>query len=198
MRRRTLLTTATSATVGLVLSACGVQQQALWQVPVNSGSQGRSGDVSVQNARFAARAPAPDGQLYRPGETVPLEATIVNRGVVADRLMSISSPTARGGQLAGASTLAPEGALTLGPGPRDSDAQLTALTVPIRPGLTYPVVLTFARSGEVRLDVRAEAAQPHRPDCPLPPNGQTPDTFTAPDGAPVPPAPSDPRCSTLP
>lgn len=186
-----------AAALGTVLTACGAQQQALWTVPVNGGSQGQSGGISVQNAVFAARPPTPEGDLYRPGETVPVTATIVNRTSAPDQLVSVSSPAARGGALAGPNALPPDSAIT--PGAAGSgEVLLTGLTAPIRPGLTYPVVLTFAHAGRVRIDVRGASASPPRQDCPLPPNGQAPDVFTAPDGAPVPPRPPHPDCSTLP
>lgn len=66
--------------------------------------------------------------------------------------------------------------------------RLTDLKTPIRAGLTYPVVFTFARAGELRLRLWVDNPDQPREDCPLPANGRPPQVFTAPIGqAPVPP-----------
>ena len=58
--------------------------------------------------------------------------------------------------------------------------RLTDLKTPIRAGLTYPVVFTFARAGELRLRLGVDNPDQPREDCPLPANGRPPQVFTAP------------------
>jgi copper(I)-binding protein len=93
-------------------------------------------------------------------DTADVRATIVNEGDAPDRLLTIASPVAAGGQIAGDSALAARQALTTGypPDPPPSGTarvtlRLTGLSSTVRPGLTYPVDLTFARAGTLRLNV---------------------------------------------
>lgn len=159
----------------LALSGCGAGQQAQTSVEVTmtGGAGGRVGSIILRDTQFTYDPPVRGDAVYEPGATAPLQVTIVNDattllddGMRADRLVSVSSPIARSGQVAG-DTRIPDGhVLTAGyDEPVSSiavdettvaDIALVDLTEPIRAGLTYPVVFTFEHTGTVRLEVPVE------------------------------------------
>lgn len=186
--------------VGLVvlLAGCSTQRgQAVQQV--TGGSVGRVGDMAVLDAVFAYEGPIVSATVYEPGDTVELRATVVNTGDVTDQLVSVSSPIAGGGLVLGSGMTPGQHALTAGHVEPIASISLldttpirlllTDLTTAIRAGLTYPVVFTFARAGEVRLELHVENPDVARAECPLPPDGKVPKVLTAPIGAPAPPTP---------
>jgi hypothetical protein len=175
---------------------------------VTGGSEARLGAIAVRDAMFSYNGPVGDGTAYRPGETVSVQATIVNEGTAPDQLVSVSSPIAGGGVVLGSGMITGRHTLTAGytnpivattlPDTTSIDLRLTGLKSTIRAGLTYPVVFTFARAGAVRLALRVEDSDEPSPECPLPPNGRAPQVLTAPLGrAPAPPTPAPPDCSSL-
>jgi hypothetical protein len=189
----------------VLLAGCGAEPRIR---PVTGGSEGRVGAISLTDAMFDYQGPVGGGAVYRPGDTVSMQATIVNEGNLPDRLVSVSSPIAGGGvvdgdaSIPGHHTLAagytkPVAAITL-PDTTPIDLRLTDLKTEIRAGLTYPVVFTFARAGQLQLQLRVDNPDEPREPCPLPPNGRPPLVFTAPVGqAPPPPTPAPPGCSTI-
>jgi hypothetical protein len=173
-----------------------------------SGSEGRVGDIVVTDAMFNFRGPLQTSAVYQPGDTATLRVTIVNEGDFSDRLVSVSSPIAGVGAIDGDAAIPSRHALTAGytkqmasltlPATTSTDLKLTNLKTAIRPGLTYPVVFTFARAGQLQLLLQVDTPDRPREDCPLPPNGQPPRVFTAPvDQASVPPLPPLPGCSSI-
>lgn len=208
-RSRMMVLVATLVGLGMLLSGCGAAQPDPLSLPVTGGSDGQVGDIVVRDAMFVHKGPARADPVYRPGDTVNLQVTIVNEGDAMDRLLSLSSPIAAGGVIDGSGAILGHHALTTGdtepvaaitlPDTSPIDLRLTDLRTAIRAGLTYPVVFTFARAGDVRLQLRVDNPDEPREDCPLPPNGRAPQVFTAPLGkAPVPPTSSPPDCSSLP
>lgn len=207
-RRRT--TVLVTALVGLVvlLVGCSTGQRGYATKPVSSGSVGQVGDMAVLDALFPDQGRIENGTVYRPGDTVDLQATIVNTGGAADQLVSVSSPIAGGGVILGDGTVPGRHALAAGypqsvpsttlPDTTQIGLRLTNLSTAIRVGLTYPVVFAFSRAGTLRLQLRAANPDVARAECPLPPDGKVPQIYTAPIGrAPVPPTTSPPDCSTL-
>jgi len=106
------------------------------------------------------------------GDRPPLSVTIVNHGRDPDRLVRVSSPIAAGSILVADGLTIPAGhTLTAGQaGPAgvstshedgDNTVALTGLRVPIRSGLTYPVVFGFERAGDLLLEVPVDT-----PDVP--------------------------------
>lgn len=202
--------------LGLGLTGCAGGQAGYPNVPVSGGSEGRVGDITVTDAMFDYQGPIEAGMVYRPDDTVDLKVTIVNGGDTPDRLVSVSSPIAGGGiiksaqggatdgaaMILGHHTLAagdtkPVAAITV-PDTTFIDLRLTGLKSEIRAGLTYPVVFTFARAGQLRLQLRVDNPDEPREPCALPPNGRPPQVFTAPLGqAPAPPSPAPPGCSSI-
>lgn len=161
--------------LGAALSGCGAGQQAQTanQVPASGGAAGQVGSIQVRDAHIAWTGPVPGGTAYRTGTDAPLQVTIVNDSTTtvadpaaADRLVAVSSPVATSGRITGDASIADGGVLTAGydrpvasvtvPGTRTVDIALVGLTEPVRAGLTYPVVFTFARAGELRLQVPVE------------------------------------------
>ncbi len=95
--------------------------------------------------------------------------TVVNNGV-ADRLLSATSPVAESVQL---HSMRMEGdvmrmrkvdAIELPPGktvelrPGGLHLMLVGLRTPLAPGETFPMTLRFEKAGEVKVDVKVEAA----------------------------------------
>lgn len=194
-------------TLVVLLAGCGAGQLKEFSYTLPGGSDARVGDISVNDVSFPYQGPVGGDAVYRPGDTVDVQATIVNDGAAPDRLLRVSSPIAGGGVILGGAAIPGHHALAAGyTGPVSSIAlpdttpivlELTDLNTAIRAGLSYPVVFTFARGGEVRLDVRVKNPDVPRTDCPLPPDGKVPSTFTAPTDAPPPPTSTPPDCSTL-
>ncbi|PZS39509.1 MAG: hypothetical protein DLM62_07865 [Pseudonocardiales bacterium] len=191
-----------------LITGCGGGPSSQIRTPVSSGSQGQVGDLVIRDATFAYHGPITDAIAYRPGDTVSVQVTIINQGTITDRLVSVSSPIAAGGAVLGAGTIPahhtlaagypPSVAATTLPDTTPIDLRLNTLNTAIRTGLTYPVVFTFARAGQLRLPLRVTSPDVPPAECPLPPDGKTPQIFTAPLGqAPPPPTPPPPDCSSL-
>lgn len=203
--KRTWASAAVLAALLGLLAGCASEKAPRFLEPQGSGVTGRAGDVVVQDAQLRYDGPIDGPVVYRPGATARLRATIVNTGQVPDRLVSVRSPVAAGGKITGDAALPPGRSVSAGQdrsaasGTSELDLALTDLRTAVSAGRTYPVVLTFARAGELRLDL--PVANPHVPRtaCPLPPNGRPEETFTAPlPGAPEPPRTDPvPECSSL-
>lgn len=199
--------TILAATLLVLLAGCGRAQPNEVTFKASGGSEGRVGDIVVSDAAFAFHGPLEASAEYQPGDTVSVRATIVNEGQTPDRLISVSSPIAGGGVIEGDGLIPSRHALTAGyTGPAAStlpdtasiDVKLTNLNTAIRAGLTYPVMFTFTRAGQLQLPLRVDTPDRPREECPLPPNGRPPRVFTAPIGqAPLPPLPPLPGCSSI-
>lgn len=198
---------AATASAGILTAACATPQPPPSELRVTGGAEGKTGDVSVREVLLAYRPSAGD-VLYRPGETVDIHATITNEGAETDRLLSVSSSVAATVTVDGDTAMPGHHTLATRyprePAYRSPPTQTSAISMRltdlrelITAGLNYTVVFTFARAGAVRLDVPVDTPGAARPDCPLPPNGKQRRTLTAPLGAPAPPAPPLPYCSSL-
>jgi hypothetical protein len=207
-QRHTTVLLATLVGLITLLAGCGASQLTQMSLPVTGGSEGQVGDITVRDALFSYHGPIAEGTAYQPGDTVSVQASIINQGDAADRLVPLSSPIAGGGIILGAGTIPGHHALTAGytvpvtsitpPDTTSVVLRLTGLSTPIRSGLTYSVVFTFARAGALRLELRVQDPDVPRADCPLPPDGKAPQVLTAPLGrAPAPPRPPPPDCSSL-
>jgi copper(I)-binding protein len=209
-RRPTVLVATLLALWGLIalLAGCGRARFDQVTFEASGGSHGRVGDIAVSDAMFAFHGPIEASAVYRPGDTVSMQVTIVNEGTAEDRLVSVSSPIASGGAIDGDGAIPARHALSAGytkpvaaitlPDTSAIDLRLTDLKIAIRAGLTYPVVFTFARAGQIQLQLPVQNPDQPREDCPLPPNGRPAQIFTAPLGrAPVPPMPPPPPCSSI-
>ncbi len=125
--------------------------------------------MQVRDAQVSWSEPVAGDEVYPVGADAELQVTIVNRDAGADdpdRLISVSSPVATSGRIVGDATIpdgqalvagydGPVSAITLGDA-REVTIALEGLIEPLRAGLTYPVVFTFAEAGELRLQVGVE------------------------------------------
>lgn len=155
-----------------VLAGCGTGQQAATEDQRTSspGSVAAAGSLQVRDAQIAWSSEVPGDEVYAVGEDAPLQLTIVNTTDAgpggADTLVSLSSPIASSGRIVGDATIPDGNVLTAGydqpvasivtEGTREVKLTLLDLTTPVRAGMTYPVVLTFADAGELRLQIGVE------------------------------------------
>lgn len=173
-RRRTSALLA--AAVAVLLAGCGAGQVASTaeQTSNAGGAVARLGEIALLDVEFVAAPPVPGDEVYGVGATAPLSMTVANTGREADVLVGVSSPVATGAVVLAGGLRIPGGqTLTAGyedlaaadlPSEDSAAVALTGLTTPIRSGLTYPVVLTFARAGEVTLQVGVDTPDvPRRP-----------------------------------
>ncbi|WP_214367748.1 copper chaperone PCu(A)C [Pseudonocardia sp. H11422] len=151
------------AMIGMVgLAGCGAGQisQTSNQVAAVSGANIVVGHIAVRNALIEYPVGvAPAAAVYRPGETAPIQMAIVNESDEADRLVRATSRVAGSVQLSGDTSLPGNHLLVSGTEvralPNSNEVQITlaGLTDEIRPGLSYPVLLTFERAGDVVVDL---------------------------------------------
>ncbi|HYH30443.1 MAG TPA: hypothetical protein VD903_08665 [Pseudonocardia sp.] len=167
-------TAAAVVPVLLALGGCGAGQIAQTvEVTATGGIGGQVGSMIVRDAAITYDGPIEGDTVYAPGDAAPLQLTIVNDatatvddGMDPDRLIAVSSPIAAGGRITGDARIPDGHTLTAGYGdpiasitlPQTTtvDVALVGLTEPVHAGLTYPVVLTFERAGELRLEFPVE------------------------------------------
>ncbi|HXV94823.1 MAG TPA: hypothetical protein VD813_16075, partial [Pseudonocardia sp.] len=172
-----LVALAATLAVALVTAGCGAGQyaQTAQQTTNSTGAAARVGEIAVLDVEFLFDRPVFGDEVYGVGSTAPLAVTIVNTGDRADRLVRVSSPIAEGGVVVADDIVVPGGqtltAGQVGPVagievPPADEAPLIALTglrVPIRSGVSYPVVFGFERAGDVRIEVPVDTpASPRR------------------------------------
>jgi len=147
-----------TALTGLVLAAgCAAGPPSEYLRPQGDGVTGRIGDLVVTNVLLDGG----EAGDIPPGGTATVRATIVNEGDVPDRLLAISSPRAAAGVVVGDSAVPARGVVSTGyisdrpplPGRPTVTLQLSGLVTAVKPGPTYPVDLTFADAGTIRLEL---------------------------------------------
>ncbi len=167
---RSTFVTVRLAALGLValalmvtLAGCGSGNV---QTTATGGVGGRVGDIVIRDAQFTFDAPIPGDTVYQPGDDAALQATIVNEGDRADRLIRVSSPIALASTIIGDARIPGHQVLTAGyeapiasitpPGSDAVRIVLTGLHVPVRVGFSYPVVFVFEQAGELCLELPVE------------------------------------------
>ncbi|MFP5069566.1 hypothetical protein ACLFMI_07855 [Pseudonocardia nantongensis] len=172
---------------------------------MTNGAEGRVGGIAIRDAQFGAddRSVAGDA-LYRPGQDVSLQLTIVHDAAGAvpgvpepDRLIEVQSPIARSARVAGDTRVAAGEVLVAGydravasvtvPGARAIEISLLGLTEPLRAAMTYPVEFTFARAGSLVLELPVENPQL------LPPRAEESAVYPLPEVGDLSGTPADPR-----
>jgi len=162
LRRRVSRVATAVCAAAVLLTGCGAGQTADTAVQGSSAGGARAGapgGVAVRDAGIEFGAAQAAAVVYPAGATAPLRMTVVNDGGVPDRLLSVSSPKAVGGQISGVTDLPPGEALVVGsipvalPQARTAQVWLVGLTEDVRAGLTYPVVLQFEKAGRIALDL---------------------------------------------
>ena len=162
------------AALTLALAGCGAGQQAQTvMVTATGGVGGQVGSIIVRDAQITWDGPVHGNEVYAPGDTAHLQLTVINDAtatsaddMAADRLIAVSSPIATAGRITGDARIPDGHVMTAGydepvasialPSTTVVDIALVGLTEPVRAGLTYPVVLTFERAGELRLELPVE------------------------------------------
>jgi periplasmic copper chaperone A len=152
------------ATAALLLAA------ALVQFRPAAAQEARAGAIEVERAWTRAT-----GQT---AQTAVAYLAIRNRGAAPDRLVSASSPEARGVELhdttmedgimrmrpvQGGVTIPPGGSLRIEPDGGGTHLMLVGPRRAFARGERVPVVLTFERAGDVRVEMMVEAAGARRP-----------------------------------
>ena len=181
-RNRRTGVAAISVVVGaLALAGCGAGQitQTNTQVSGVNGGSATVGPIAIRDAEFEY-SETETASVYTRGEDAPLKMSISNVAGTDDKLVSASSPVARSVRISGEAvvtagqTLVVEGApaapaattgtATAAPVPTSAAAApdeeaggaqvvLVGVNQEIRPGLTYPVTLTFQKAGAVTVQV---------------------------------------------
>lgn len=102
---RVLLGAVAAGTAAVLLTACGAGQTGTigGQVAAVNGAQGSVGKVAVRNVTL--QYPTGGQDHYSVGEDAPLLFTLVNSGITADELVSISTPAAGDVSLSGATAI---------------------------------------------------------------------------------------------
>jgi len=162
----------------LALAGCGAGQitQTSTQVSAVSGAQASVGAIAIRDAEFEY-APTSNASVYPTGGNAPLRMSIVNSAGTDDKLVSATSPVARSVRITGNAVVssgrvllvegapapaaaaptsaARSSASAAAPADEASGAQIVLVGVnqEIRPGLTYPVTLTFQKAGVVTVQV---------------------------------------------
>lgn len=157
----------------VTLAGCGAGNV---QVTATGGVGGQVGDIVIRNAQFTFAGPVAGDTVYEPGDNASLKLSIVNEGDRIDRLVRITSPIARSATITGDATIPGHQVFTAGyqapiastalPGTHEVRIILIGLRVPIRAGLTYPVVFAFEHAGELGLELPVE--NPNIPRFPTP------------------------------
>ncbi|WP_338595376.1 copper chaperone PCu(A)C [Saccharopolyspora sp. SCSIO 74807] len=156
------------------------------------------GQIKVRNVHLAATEAG-----YPPGSAAPAELFLINNGMRQDALVGARSPQAERVELRwdrgcdGQAEPVPQipvtaqGTVPLAPGQPESATpyrlEVIGLERMARPGTTFPLTLTFAQAGDVRVDAKIQATR----DGDKPP----PHPCAAPPGPPAtaPPPPSTPQ-----
>jgi copper(I)-binding protein len=173
--RRWPMLAAMLLVLGTATVACGAGQVAQTAEHVTPRAGARVSEISVLDVAFLFRPPVAGDHVYGVGELAPLAVTIVNHGSTPDRLVRVGSPIATTGVVAeglripGGQTLTAgqEGAVASLEVSYENDAGLIALAglrEPIRSGLTYPVIFSFERAGDVLVEVPVETPEIPRRD----------------------------------
>jgi copper(I)-binding protein len=182
-RARRLVAAAAATVAFLPLAGCaaGIQAETSRERPTIDGVGSALGTLTLRNAYVGGPA--------QPNSSAPVLLSLFNNGTEPDRLVTISSPQARGSSVPPDITLPPGGQQLLYTANRAP--RLTGLTVPITPAQIVTVVFTFERAGELRLDLPvAEVPQDvltgGGAPAPLPSGSATP-TVSGSPGAPASP-----------
>ncbi|MFC4603748.1 hypothetical protein [Rhodococcus kronopolitis] len=170
--RRVATAVALAAAAAISLSACSAGQisQTATQVAAVNGNYANQGDVALRNVHILY--PNSDEFSLEPGGTVALAFTAVNENLSEpERLGRISTDFAKSVTIAGeAGGRVIDPGTSLGAGVRaatvlddpEDPTQLVLVTLDdisegVRPGLTIPVTFTFARAGDITVQVPVDA-----------------------------------------
>lgn len=132
---------------------------------------------------------APEGDVYRPGDSAVVNFTVYNRSDRPDALIGARSGSARDvslrwdrecdgeDEIVTQIPILPEGTAPNAAGDRAGGSpyylEIEGLTEGVRPGTTFPVTFVFERAGQVQVDalvqVEGDRTVPPPPSCPVNP-----------------------------
>ncbi|MCA1008519.1 hypothetical protein LCL87_22655 [Rhodococcus hoagii] len=170
--RRVMAAVALAAGATLLLSACGAGQisQTATQVAAINGNQATSGDIALRNVHVVY----PNSEEYsiEPGGDAQLAFSAVNLSESkTDRLKDIKTDFAGSVKIDekdGTLEIKPQSALGAGNPdvsvPEQAPEHLSLIDVTlvdiregVRPGLTFPVIFTFEKAGDIVVQVPVDA-----------------------------------------
>ncbi|UZJ24403.1 copper chaperone PCu(A)C [Rhodococcus antarcticus] len=133
---RVLLGAVAAGAAAVLLTACGAGQTGTigGQVAAVNGAQGLVGKVAVRNVTL--QYPTGGQDHYSVGEDAPLLFTLVNSGITADELVSISTPAAGDVSLSGATAI--PGGTTLVSAAVEASSGSSSTVVPTNSGSSTP------------------------------------------------------------
>ncbi|HVV12391.1 hypothetical protein [Amycolatopsis sp.] len=113
-KRRVLTSSVLGIGAALVLAGCGAGQitQTDTMLPAVNGALATAGKLSLRNVGITNRNDCE--QAYTAGSNAPLSLTIANAGGADDELVSVSSPSASGANIAGQKTIVAGSTLVVG------------------------------------------------------------------------------------
>ncbi len=179
----------------LALTGCGAGQVAstAGQVANAPGANITVSTIAVRDAVIVFGESVEGGAVYASGGSAPLRMTIVNEGAEEDRLVAASSPLAQSVEVTGEAVIpagrslvvegeaveaapstsaAPPTTTPAPAAPTTSAAPaegvgivLTGLREDVRAGISYPVVLTFEKAGEVTVEIPVDTTDEPREEA---------------------------------
>lgn len=162
------------AVVALAGCSAGQVTETDTQVAAVNGGSGDVKDVAVRDATLTFPSEA---SFYPAGSSAPMELVVSNQGP-DDELVSVSSPYAASAKVSGDTSLPTNTALhavgeneDLAPGEnaRIVDITLQGLKQQISPGVTVPVTFSFAKAGQITVQVPIGQDDTPRPEHGNPP-----------------------------
>lgn len=171
-RRRVIAGVGAAVAAVLLTSACAAGQQAQTanQKPTLDGTNATIGSIGLRGLAIEA----PSGPSYAVGSNPAIKVVLVNSGLKADALTSISSSEATGWGTApgtsgtGASSTSP---VSIAAGdrvsygvPEATDSLLLLGTkAALYPGTSITLTFTFAKAGSVSVQVPVHLTEGHQP-----------------------------------
>jgi copper(I)-binding protein len=163
--RRGLAGAVAALTIGAsVLTGCAAGQisQTADQIANVDGAQGTVGPIGVRQALLAT----PEGANYAKGSQAPLTLWISNDSQDPDTLTGISTDAGTV-KITGTATVGPRSLLQIGGDDAAVTAMLTGLTRELNYGISVPMTFSFAKAGQLSLNVPIEIPA-QRTDTPRP------------------------------
>jgi copper(I)-binding protein len=163
--RRGLAGAVAAITLGAAaLTGCAAGQvsQTAQQIANVDGAQGTVGPIGVRQALLAT----PDGANYPKGSQAPLTLWISNDSTEPDTLTGISTDAGTV-TINGTATVGPRSLLQIGGADAKVTAAITDLTRDLNYGISVPMTFSFAKAGQLSLNVPIEIPA-QRADTPRP------------------------------
>ncbi|GAA1199862.1 copper chaperone PCu(A)C [Prauserella alba] len=160
------------AGISLLVAGCGAGQitQTDTQVAGVNGGSSEVGDIAVRNAELAFPANV-EPAAYLEGSDAEVVMSVINTGLQADELQSVTSDAAENVAITGETSVPADTTLAVGPGKPDAsqlDGQVTleGLKRELRPGQDVTATLTFRDAGTLEVKLPMKVPEEPRHDAP--------------------------------